>query len=562
MLEHLTIKNYALIEDLEIDFKEALNVFTGETGAGKSIVINALGLVLGDRASTSSIRKGACSCTVKAVFDVAGKRELLPVLREQGIPQEEVLILSREIALSGKNKCLANGQIITLGMLQCLGQHLVDLHGQHEHQALLLPAEQMNILDEYGDLWSLRKCVGEEVARYQSLCAEWQAMLLQEKERAHLEDLYGFQLKELQEAEIRTGEEEIIDKEINLLTNAEKIFSHAHEARQRLYESEESVLSNLQKIKSDLLALQSFDRAFEPLSGLLQESVINLEEVNSQIRAYQEKIVFDPQRLDQCLERKELIARLKRKYGQNIQEILQYQEKITGELKAVCSWEENRGKLQRNLAETKEEVLQIARSLSTARKATALKLEKEVERELKDLGLQKMKFKVEFIPHLDENGNADIRTSGLEQVVFLISANIGEDLKPLSHIASGGEISRIMLCLKTCLAEADKIPVLVFDEIDTGIGGAMAELVGKKLALLAKKHQIICVTHWPQIAGFAGFHLQVAKSARGGRTYTEVAVLSENERVDELARMLGGHSLTEISISHARQLIKEGRVSN
>lgn len=560
MLEHLTIKNYALIEDLEIEFKKGLNVFTGETGAGKSIVINALGLVLGDRASTTTIRKGAGSCIIKAVFDIADKKELLPVLTEQGIPQDEILILSREISLPGKNKCLANGQIITLGMLQCLGQHLIDLHGQHEHQTLLSSAEQMNILDAYGDLGVPRKRVSEAVARYRLLQTEWQAMLSQEKERAHLADLYGFQLKELKDAELKLGEEEDLDKEIMLLTNAEKIFSQAQQAYRRLYENEESVLSNLKKIKSNLLALQGFDRMLEPLSGLLQESVINLEEINNQIRTYQEKVVFDPQRLDQCLERKELIARLKRKYGQSIQEILQYQERIEQELRTVCSWEENRGKLQQNLEETKETALQIARALSAVRKAAALKLEKEVEREFKDVGLQKMKFKVEFTPRLDESGESDIHASGLEEVVFLISPNIGEDLKPLSHIASGGEISRIMLCLKTCLAEADKIPVLVFDEIDTGIGGAMAELVGKKLSLLAKKHQIICVTHWPQIAGFAEHHFQVAKSARGGRTYTEATALSDNERVEELARMLGGHSLTEISISHARQLIKEGRV--
>lgn len=557
MLEQLSIKNYALIEDLKIECKQGLNVFTGETGAGKSIVIDALGLVLGDRATMASIRKGNDSCTIKAVFNIKGKNELSAILEEQSIEEEEgMLILSREVSISGKNKCLANGHSITLGMLQSIGQRLVDLHGQHEHQALLASSEQMNILDECGKLWVLRKRVSEAVEGYLLLQAEWQEMLTKEQSRMHFQELYTFQLQELKDAALRPGEEEELDKEIALLSNAEKIYGCVNEAYQRLYENEESILSNVQKVKDSLTCVQNYDHALDPLTKLIEESAITLEEINNQIRDYKEKIVFDPERLDQCLQRKELLSRLKRKYGSTVKEIMQHQEKIERDLKEIGSLEGNRQALKEKIEKAREKVFAQGQTLTQARKKTAVKLQKEVEAELKEVGLAKMMFTVNFVKRVDAAGKEEIHSTGAEEVVFMIRPNVGEDAKPLSHIASGGEMSRIMLCLKTVLAEADKIPVLVFDEIDTGIGGDTALLVGKKISSLAKTRQILCVTHWPQIAGCAGHHFNVTKSEKSGRTSTRVTWLAHKERVQELARMLGDSSGSEISLKHARQLIR------
>lgn len=557
MLEQLSIKNYALIEDLHISFTEGLNVLTGETGAGKSIIIGALGLILGDRATAGIVRKGEQSCTIRAEFDISQNKELCQLLKEQSLTVEDnLLLLCREIGVNGKNRCLACDQVITLAMLQTIGGYLVDLHGQHEHQTILLAKEQLNILDDFGGVLPLRKDLAEHFRRYSELRVELESLINSEKERDHFIDLYQFQWQEITDARLQLDEEEQLEKEINLLNNAEKIFGLVNETYGNLYEDEGAILSRLSKIKSNLSLLKEMDESITSVLELLQQGVVNLEEVNDHLRSYKDKVIFDPVKLDQLIERKELISQLKNKYGQTVREILTYQGKIEKELKELSSSAESKAGLAAKIPQSYQKSLSIAQKLSVQRHKAANRLESEIERQLKDLGLAKLRFRVNFVALLDEQSRPELSSLGIETIEFLISPNVGEDLKPLSQIVSGGEMSRIMLGLKTVLAESDKVPTLIFDEIDAGIGGSMAEIVGKKLSVLSAKHQIICVTHWPQIAGVAAAHFHVSKEIRNNRTYTKIEELQTKARVEELARMLGGESLTAISLKHAQELLK------
>ncbi len=558
MLEQLSIKNYALIEDLHVNFNEGFNVLTGETGAGKSIIVGALGLILGERASTNIIRKGAESCSIRATFDVAKNKPLLHLLKQQGISLDDsTLLLCREISAAGKNRCLINGQIITLGMLESIGNCLVDLHGQHEHQSLLQAAEQLNILDDFGSLMEQRKDVGEMYAGLRQLEIELEELNHHEQERDHFLDLYNFQVKEIKDAHLEPGEEEKLSQDINLLANAEKIAHLVNDAYEWLYEEEGSTLSKLEKIKQNLLSLQTIDQNLKTTSALVNESMVNLEEVNSTLREYKDKIIFDPVKLDSLIERKEQINRLKSKYGATIKDILTYQDKITKEIEKLSTAEESKAGLAKEIEQAGIKAMDKAKKLSLARQKTAAKLEQETGQELKDLGLPKIKFKISLVPEVDSQGVQQLNQNGLERAEFLISPNVGEDLQSLAKIASGGEMSRIMLGLKSVLAHTDQIPTLIFDEIDTGIGGSMAEIVGKKINALAGRHQVVCITHWPQIAGFAAHHLHVSKEVMKDRTYTKIQLLKADERVKELARMLGGETLTDISIKHAKELLKK-----
>lgn len=557
MLEQLSIKNYALIEDLHVNFDEGFNVLTGETGAGKSIIVGALGLILGERASTNIIRKGAEACSIRATFDVAKNRQLLHLLKQQGISLDDsTLLLCREVSAAGKNRCLVNDQVITLGMLESIGNCLVDLHGQHEHQSLLQAKEQLNILDDFGSLMEQRKEVGEAYTGLRQLELELEELNHHEQERDHFLDLYTFQAKEIKDAHLEPGEEKTLFQDINLLANAEKIAHLVNDAYQWLYDEEGSTLSKLEKIKQNLLSLQTIDQNLKATSAMVNESIVNLEEVNSTLREYKDKIIFDPVKLDGLIERKEQINRLKSKYGATIEDILAYQDKITKEIEKLSTAEESKSGLSKAIEQARSKAMEKAKKLSLARQKTAAKLEQESSQELKDLGLPKIKFKISLVLEQDNQGVPQLTTSGLERAEFLISPNVGEDLQPLAKIASGGEMSRIMLGLKSVLAHTDKIPTLIFDEIDTGIGGSMAEIVGKKIKALAGRHQVVCITHWPQIAGFAINHLHVSKEVVQDRTYTRIKILKTEERVKELARMMGGATLTDISIKHAKELLR------
>ncbi|MFB0526627.1 MAG: DNA repair protein RecN [bacterium] len=554
MLRELSIKNFALIEELHISFDKGLNILTGETGAGKSIIIGAIGLILGERASLEVIRKGSDLCEVRGLFEVKENIRLKKMFAEKGLlsGKEEEFILKRELSRQGRSRCFLNGQIITLGMLEEIGNYLVDVHGQHEHQALLKSGVARDLLDEFGVLTKFRKKIEETHRKFREKSGELEELHASEKEREQQIDLYQFQIEEINQANLSVEEEEILEKEYKVLINAEKLDQLSQELYHHLYEGAGSITEKMAVVEKGLERIVVIDQTLKDELKELDEVKYRMDEVAIAIRDYRRKIEFNPQRLEEILERKELINKLKRKYGNTIKEILNYrketQVKLDKLINSARSMEDIIGEVER----LQEELAREAGKLSVERKIAGTKLMKKVEQELNELGMGKARFDVEIT-------QGEIKSSGMDEIRFLVAPNVGEDLKPINQIASGGEISRIMLALKTILAQADQIPTLIFDEIDVAIGGRIAQVVGRKMRDLFPNHQVICVTHLPQIAVFASNHYFVGKKISGGRTKTMVSVLDKKEKESEIARMLGGERLTEITLKHAREMIREGR---
>lgn len=556
MLQLLSIKSYALIEELNLEFDEELNILTGETGAGKSIILGALGLLLGERASTNVIRQGAKRCEINGIFLTKDNQLVINFLKEQGLETNnesrkenlrDELILRREIAAEG-GRCFINSTPVPLSTLQVLGDLLVDIHGQHEHQALLRSVIQRNLLDNYGNLENLRKKISDLYKKYTTLKEEQEKLLLSERERNQKIDLYSFQVQEIENAHLHPEEESELENEYLRLANAEKLSNWTNQILQLLTEEEGAALNRLQKIEKILSNLVNFDSSLEPNLKNLTEQIYVLDDFARQIQGYQRKIEYNPKKLEEIVERREIILKLKKKYGSTIKDILEYQKKIKEDLSKLTHSEEKKEEIEKDIREVYVLLEAVVSELSEKRKKVAEKLSKETEKQLSELGMGKAKFIVSIKPKLE------IDSTGKDEIEFLISPNPGEGLRPLAKIASGGEMSRIMLALKTILAQSDETPVLIFDEIDAGIGGPMGQIVGKKLAQLSKSHQILCVTHLPQISAYAKEHFHVDKETHQGRTYTEVKRLNSEEKLEEIARMLGGEKST--ARKHAQELLK------
>lgn len=550
MLQLFSIKNYALIEELNLEFDRELNILTGETGAGKSIIIGALGLLLGERVSTNVIRQGAKRCEINGIFLTRGNQIVINFLKEQGLETNNELILRREIAAEG-SRCFINSTPVPLSTLQVLGDLLVDIHGQHEHQALLRSVIQRNLLDNYGNLENLRKKISDFYKKYTTLKEEQEKLLLSEQERNQKIDLYSFQVQEIENAHLHPEEETELENEYLRLANAEKLSLWTNQILQLLTEEEGAALNRLQKVEKILTNLAHLDSSLEPNLKNLTEQIYALDDLSRQVQDYQRKIEYNPKRLEEIVERREMILKLKKKYGSTIKDILTYQKKVKEDLSKLTHCEEKKDEIEKEIDEIYAKLEILANELSEKRKKVAEKLSKETEKQLSELGMRKAKFIVSIKPKLE------IDSTGKDEIEFLISPNPGEGLRPLAKIASGGEMSRIMLALKTTLAQSDETPVLIFDEIDAGIGGPMGQTVGKKLAQLSKSHQILCVTHLPQISAFAKVHFRVDKETRAGRTYTKVKRLNSEEKLEEIARMLGGEKST--ARKHAQELLKQAR---
>ena len=553
MLRELSVKNFAIIEDLHISFDKGLNILTGETGAGKSIIIGAIGLILGGRASSEVIRKGSDLCEVTGLFDIKKNTRLKEMLAEKGLlSQEEEFILKRELSRQGRSRCFLNGQIITLGMLEEIGNYLVDVHGQHEHQALLRAGVARDLLDEFGALMGLRKRVEESYERFREKVRELEELRASEKEREQQIDLYQFQIEEIRQANLSPEGEEILDREYEILNNAEKLDQLSQELYQHIYEGPGSITEKMALVERGLEKIVAIDRTLKEELKEMGEVKYRIDEMAVMIRDYRRKIEANPQRLEEILERKELISKLKRKYGSTIKDILGYRKETQAKLDKLVSsarsMEESAGEVKK----LEEKLVQQGGKLSHEREIEGAKLKKKTEQELRELGMGKVRFDVEI-------KQGEIKSTGMDEIRFLVAPNVGEDLKPINQIASGGEISRIMLALKTILAQADKVSTLIFDEIDTAIGGRIAQVVGRKMRVLSPTHQVICVTHLPQIAVFASNHYFVGKKISGGRTRTVVDLLDKKGRENEIARMLGGERLTDITLKHAKEMIREGQ---
>jgi DNA repair protein RecN (Recombination protein N) len=550
MLVELRIRDYAVVEDLSLTLGPGLNALTGETGAGKSIIVGALSLLLGERASAAVVRAGAERATVEAVFDVGGLPDVEARVEEMGFrPEDGHLILRREVAAEGRNRAWVNGSPATAGAVGELGAALVDLHGQHEHQTLLRPAEQRAILDAFAGAHEGAARVREVHGRVRALSEE-----LAERERRVREvesraDFLRFQLGEIEEARLEPGEDEALEAEARRHEHAEELVQGASGVHDALYAGEDAVADRLSEARALVQRLARFDPALEDVARALEDAYHQVNEVGRRMGDYASSVDHDPRRLEEVRARLDRIFRLKRKYGPTLDDVLATGARVKDELRALDEADHDLGELRRALTDARGELESAASALGALRRAAAARLAEAVEAVLPDLGLSGAAFEVRVRP-LDEVG-----PHGGEAVEFLVAPNRGFEAMPLSRIASGGELSRVMLALKAILAGADQVPVLVFDEIDAGIGGVVATAVARKLAEVATRHQVFVVTHLPQLASRADAHLLVEKEETAGSTVTRVRTLEGEARVEEVARLLGGDPESATSRKHARELL-------
>jgi len=564
MLKELNIKNFAIIDQLRVEFGPGLNVFTGETGAGKSIVVDALNLALGERASTDLVRTGSPESVVEAAFELNGRGSAgaLAVLADQGIEASpgEDLIVRRVISTTGKSRVYINGSLANLNTLAELGAYLADIHGQHEHQSLLSVDRQMDMLDSFGGLVEKREAFGSMYRQLHGLRHELGELEAGEREKAQREDLLRYQVNEIEGARLKEGEDEALAHEQRVLANSEKLAGFAASADATLYSAEGSVLSGLKRAITNVRDIAAIDASLAPVQELLESGRAQIEEAAREVAAYAERVEINPARLEEIGDRLELVQKLKKKYGGTIAEIIAFGAQAAVELGKIEKSGEEMERLRREIAGLKAEITGKARELTKKRMAAAKDLDRKVEAELGHLGMKKTTFIAKVTQEQGDDTSDGHRAGprGADRVEFLISPNPGEEPRPLARIASGGELSRIMLALKTILVEGDPIPTLVFDEVDAGIGGAVAEEVGKKLRKIADRRQVFCITHLAQIASLATSHYGVAKAVKKDRTSTEVRLLDGRERVDEIARMLGGKTITDATLKHAEEMIERG----
>jgi len=564
MLTELNIKNFAIIDQLHVEFGPGLNVLTGETGAGKSILVDAINLLLGSRASPEMIRTGQEEASVEAFFELDGGNAQR-ILDRLALEQADGLLIRRLIQRSGKSRAYLNGSPITLHMLEGLGEELIHIYGQHEHQDFLDPLRHIDILDRSSNLLPLRQAFQEVYTQWAQATSALEELIARQKQRSDRLELLSFQSKEIRRANLTPGEEEEQISERARLVHAEKLHSIAHQGAEVLYGESGSVVERLKSTLQRLREGAKIDPALAPCIPAVESALFQAEDVASFLRSYAEKTLSDPRRLEAIESRLDEINKLKRKYGASIGEVLAFKEKIDQEQKELESVEEKISELEKSTSTLYARVLASAGEISQRRKKVARELSSKVEAELSTLGMQKVRFGVQIEtespkepaePREDREQTPRLNEKGMDRVQFLISPNPGEELKPLAKIASGGELSRIMLAMKRIFAAEAWVKTLIFDEVDAGIGGGIAEVVGRKLKDISGQHQIFCITHLAQIASFANTHYKVSKKNQGGRTFVEVNCLNQGERLEEVARMLGGLKITEKTLDHAREMLK------
>lgn len=551
MLTTLRIKNLALVTDLTLELRPGCNVITGETGAGKSIILGAINLVLGERADRTLIRSGEESCSVEAVFDVRKLRAPLKgFLEENGLePCEEYqLVLKRTFTQAGTNRQFINGSATTLATLAELGEWLVDMHGPHDHQSLLHAPKQLAILDAFGGLEREREAFGELVRRRAVLEQEKGALIVDEKTYAQQLDLLRFQVQEITAARFQPEEEQGVQEEFNRASNAAKLLQLSQAALDALSESEGSLLTQSGVIGRVLAELQRVDARATELVELHGQAAETLRELQTALSRYADKVEIDPARLTELEERMNLIHSLKRKYGATLAEVIAFGGEAKAKLQALESRDAELARINAALEKLEGELAGVGRRLTTARKKVIPQLAKAVTRQLEDLGFKQGKFDVALA------ALPAATASGMDEIEFQFAPNPGEPAKALRAIASSGEMARVMLALKTVLAAEDDIPVLVFDEVDANVGGETANAVGEKMKQIAARRQVLCITHLPQVAAPADAHYVVIKQVKNGRTISSIEELNKKSRVDELARMLGGQG--EAARKHAEALLK------
>jgi len=564
MLERLFVKDYALIEVAEVEFRSGLNIITGETGAGKSILVGALGLIIGDRASTEVIRKGANKSIVEGVFHIKNYLKVKELLEKFEIEFDNRIIIRREISLKGSNRVFINDTPATLTQIKTLGNMLVDMHGQHEHQSLLSAEKHIDFLDTLGNYEKQLSLYKNLISELTTKKSELKKILLREKELREKEELYIFQLKEIESVSPEEGEDEILSEELKVLENAEHILSSSNEIYSFVYETEDSVYDKLSYLKKLISDLTKYDKKFVEQENEIESALTSLSEVASFVREYGSNIELDESALEEKRLRLGAINLLKKKYGGSLNSVLEKQKEIEANLNLSLNFEREISSLKNEIEKIRIKAGEIAEGISEQRKKLAYEISPEVESELKNLGMEDARFEVrfsetpsvadEFISVKGKKLKYD--ENGIDTVEFFISTNKGEDLKPLARIASGGEISRVMLALKTILAEKDSIPLMIFDEIDVGISGRIAQKVAETMRKLGFTHQVIAISHLPQIAAFGNHHFVIIKENSDERVISRVYELTSDERVAELAKLISGETVVNAAVEHAKELLK------
>lgn len=561
MLKTLYIKDYALLEQISIEFEKGLNIITGETGAGKSILIDAMSLLLGERASNEVIRKGADKAIVEGIFSTDNNKKVERLLEQNEIEKSDELIVRRELSVKGSNRCFLNDTPVALNVIKEVGNLLVDLHGQHEHQSLLRTDTHIEFLDEFGSLEQSLVVYKKEYEKFNTLQKDLAELRAKENLLKEKKDLYEFQRKEIETICPVENEDEEISAELHILENSEKLLELTTDIYQQLFDSEKSIYDSLNHVHQNMNALAKIDKTFAETSGELQSVIAVINDVTNVVRKYNAQIELEPQKLEELRSRFQSINLLKKKYGGTLQALLEHYENIVGEIKLAESFEDEIEKLEKRIHLQKETLAKHASLLSQKRNELAKKISKEVKEVLKELGIPQSIFEVKITQTIGEQNSQKNRVPyrfdvrGYDEVEFFISTNLGEDAKPLSKVASGGEVSRIMLALKSILAKNDKLPLLIFDEIDTGISGRISQKVGQALKNLASFHQIISITHQPQIAALADIHFSVEKKVGEDRVVSSIKKLKNEERIREVAKLLSGEIITDTNLQTAKELM-------
>lgn len=535
MINHISINNFAIIENTEIDFESGLNIITGETGSGKSIVIEAISLALGSRADSTFVRYGSDKAIVQLVGDLDG----------------EEFVITREVSASGKNLCRLNGQIVTLGELTEVCRRLADIHGQYDNQSLLNSDNHINIVDKFhgAAIDPIKNDFIKSYEEYREISGKLRAILSAEADNIKKQDFYRFEVGEISSSNLRINEDKELEDRISLLQNGEKIYAAVEGTYSLLNDSDSGIISALSYGLNSLQKVSGYTAELEKVAEDFADVFYRFEDISSGLRDIKERITFSPQELDEAIARLDTIEKLKKKYGSTIEEVLEYKEKIQTLLSEIENMDELKESLSREANLAYDKMKEKASLLTEARKKSAAELETSIEKELHDLNFDGAELSIEF-KELQETG-----PNGNDMVEILITTNKGEPLKPLTKIASGGEISRIMLAIKNITGNYDNIPTMIFDEIDAGISGITASIVGRKLREISKHHQIICITHLPQIAAKGYAHFRIFKEVVEDKTYTRVERLHSEEITDEIARLLGGENITETTRKSARELL-------
>jgi len=565
MLRTLSIKNYALLADEEIEFGDNLNILTGETGTGKTIIINALGTILGDRVSSKIVREGAPKAIIEGTFQIEENGQLINFLKKNDLAlDQEQMILRREISDNNRSRAFVNDTPVQLSILQEIGDLAVDLHGQHDHQSLLKIKNHLTFLDEFGSLELEVTEVGESYQKLQAIIAELtelenkQGLLKEKKEH------YTFQINEINKIDPSPDEEEELFKEEKVTQNRERLFHSTNEFYRILYEGEKSVLEQLGRVSNGLRELQKIDQEFRAAQFDCESAKLTVEEISQFLRSYKSNIDFNPQRAEELQNRIAALAGLKKRFGGSLQEAVNVREKMQAELASLENLDSQIASLKKTMESERETFSKLCFELSQKRKNVAKQLDQLVPEVLSCLGMPSVRFKVILKYQDDPLGVINIQgqdyratSAGMDFVEFFISTNKGEEERPLARVASGGEISRIMLALKSLLAKNGRIPVLVFDEIDSGVSGRIAQSVGRKLKELSQFHQVICITHLPQIASMGEQHILVEKVERMGRVETNIRKLTAEERTEAIAKLLAGEKISETHLNSARELLHD-----